>query len=88
MIGIETWIGLIAAALTALANIPQIVKVWRTGEADDIAWGMICLLGAGLSAWIIYGLLRNDLVVAGSNGVGLSLLALLSALKARSPRKA
>lgn len=50
-----TALGLLAAVLTTAANIPQVIKCWRTREADDISLAMIVTLGSGLALWTVYG---------------------------------
>jgi MtN3 and saliva related transmembrane protein len=78
-----TALGLLAAALTTAANIPQVVKCWRTRKADDISLAMIVTLGSGLALWTLYGALRGDLVVVIGNTVAFLIACALLALKLR-----
>lgn len=78
-----TALGLLAAVLTTAANIPQVIKCWRTREADDISLAMIVTLGSGLALWTVYGALRGDLVVVIGNAVAFLIACALLALKLR-----
>jgi MtN3 and saliva related transmembrane protein len=78
-----TALGLLAATLTTAANIPQVIKCWRTREADDLSLAMIVTLGSGLALWTVYGALRGDLVVVIGNAVALLIAFALLALKLR-----
>jgi MtN3 and saliva related transmembrane protein len=78
-----TALGLLAATLTTAANIPQVIKCWRTREADDISLAMIVTLSSGLALWTVYGALRGDLVVVIGNAVALLIALALLALKLR-----
>jgi MtN3 and saliva related transmembrane protein len=71
----ETFIGAAAAFCTTIANIPQLKKVWETGKADDLSLKMLLLLISGLALWIVYGVLRGDLVIITANAISIALLA-------------
>ena len=45
-----TVIGLAAAVCTTAANLPQLKKVWTTGETDDLSLKTLLLFGAGVVA--------------------------------------
>ena len=78
-----TVLGLVAAALTTAANIPQVVKAWRTGETDDLSLRMTLTLAAGLAMWAIYGVMKSDPVIVAANAFALLLAITLSVLKLR-----
>jgi MtN3 and saliva related transmembrane protein len=78
---LTTLIGGAAALLTSLSYIPQIWKAWQTQETDDISYGMLGVLGAGLCLWIWYGALQGDWVIVLSNAVAVSLVATLASIK-------
>ena len=50
-----TIIGLIAAAFTTVALLPQLIKVWKTKSTKDISIGMFMLYCGGVLLWFIYG---------------------------------
>ena len=80
-----TVIGLVAAACTTAANLPQLKKAWTTGETDDISLKTLLLFACGLGLWVVYGVLREDIVIILANG-SLALLAGLLYLKLRQTR--
>ena len=66
-------LGYVAATLTTLAFLPQVLKVWRTRSAEDISlvtYSMFCL---GVALWLVYGLLTRDGPIIVSNVVTLAL---------------
>ena len=81
MMTTSTIVGLLAALFTAISNLPQVIKCWKTRETDDISLNMLLLLASGLALWIAYGVLNRDWVIAGSNAVSLSLTANLIVFK-------
>ena len=86
MLAPETIVGFLAALCTALANLPQVVKAWRTHSTGDLSLKMILLLGAGLALWVAYGLMRGDLVITIANLVSLALVMNLFAFKLKELR--
>jgi len=64
------WIGGLAAVLTSLSYIPQVRKALPRGATEDLSVKTLGILTAGLSVWIIYGLLKGDWVIILGNGVG------------------
>lgn len=81
MITFATAIGLAAAFCTTAANLPQIKKAWTTGQTDDLSLNTLLLFGGGLALWVVYGVLREDIVIILANGISLSLLGALLFLK-------
>ena len=47
--------GFLAALLTTIAFLPQLLKTWQTKSADDVSLIMLILFIIGLICWIIYG---------------------------------
>ncbi|MGB6673667.1 MAG: SemiSWEET family transporter [Candidatus Nitrosopolaris sp.] len=48
---------------------------------DDVSIWLILALIAGLSLWVIYGIAKSDIVIAGGNSVGVILNLILLLLK-------
>tara|TARA_Y100001968_G_scaffold77939_1_gene69247 strand:+ start:1024 stop:1317 length:294 start_codon:yes stop_codon:yes gene_type:complete len=48
--------GFLAAALTTIAFLPQLIRTLKTRSADDISFLMLILFITGLLFWIIYGI--------------------------------
>lgn len=78
---LATIIGLAAAVLTTVANVPQVLKAWRTRQTEDLSLVTISTLATGLVLWVIYGVLQGDAVLVGANAVALFVAVLLAALK-------
>ncbi|ACY48888.1 SemiSWEET family sugar transporter [Rhodothermus marinus] len=70
-------IGLIAATLTTLAFLPQVVRTWRRRSADDLSAGTFLLLFTGIVLWLLYGILRRDPIIILANAVGVTLVGSL-----------
>ena len=49
-------LGLIAGALTTVAFIPQVIKIWKTKYATDISLGMFAIFSCGVLLWLFYGI--------------------------------
>jgi MtN3 and saliva related transmembrane protein len=74
-------IGFTAATLTALAFLPQLVKVWRTRSAEDLSTAMLVSQGSGVALWILYGTAIRSAPIIVSNTVTLALVLLLTYFK-------
>ncbi|GAM11502.1 putative protein [Geobacter sp. OR-1] len=76
-----TVIGGTAGFLTSMAVIPQMIKTWKTRHARDLSlWQQIIII-AGLSLWLIYGVMLGDLPLILSNSFTLVCYALLLVMK-------
>lgn len=81
--------GLVAAFLTTLAFLPQVVQTVRSRSTAGLNLGMLAALSSGVLLWLIYGLGTGQLPVILANGVTLLLVAVLLVLKLRDhPRRA
>ncbi len=66
-----TIIGFCAAALTTFSFVPQFIKIVKTKKTEGLSLFMMVQIAVGLMLWIIYGLLRKDIVLITANSVGL-----------------
>lgn len=64
------WIGFIAAVLTTVAFVPQVVRTWHMG-GRELSWSMLGLFGTGVSLWLAYGIVRNSWPLIIGNGLTL-----------------
>ncbi len=80
-----TALGLVAATLTTLAFLPQVLKIWRTRQAEGVSIVTYTMLCAGVALWLVYGLLKRDLPIIAANSVTLvlALSVLVLALRYR-----
>jgi MtN3 and saliva related transmembrane protein len=66
-------VGYLAATLTTAAFLPQVVQVWQSKSTKDLALPTLLSFIAGVSMWLIYGLLLNSAPVIFANAVTLVL---------------
>lgn len=60
-------IGLIAGVLTSIAALPQIIKVIKEKDAQNVAPFMYLVLLAGNATWCYYGFLLKDIPIMATN---------------------
>ncbi|MBD0369111.1 MAG: SemiSWEET transporter [Flavisolibacter sp.] len=53
-------LGIAAGFFTAVSMLPQLIKIIKEKEAEDVSIAMLVVLLTGLALWISYGLLRED----------------------------
>lgn len=78
-----TIVGLVAAALTTVAFLPQVIHTLRTRSTHDISLRMYSLYTAGIFLWLVYGLFLRDIPLIASNAVTFLLAATILTLKIR-----
>jgi len=76
-----TLIGLMGAACTTIAGLPQVIKILKTKRTRDISLLMYIVLIVGLFLWLIYGLAIKDLPLIVANTITFSLAAVVLILK-------
>ena len=53
-------IGFVAATLTTISFVPQVIKIWRSRSTHDVSLGMYALFTLGIAMWLAYGLLIHS----------------------------
>ena len=66
-------IGFIAAFLTSIAFIPQVIKVIRDKQTEGVSLSMYLIFVSGVFFWIIYGFLIKDMAILIANTLTFSL---------------
>lgn len=66
-----TLVGFFAAFCTSISYFPQLKKCWQTGKAGDLSLLMFSILTTGVGAWVLYGVLKHDVVIVIANAVKL-----------------
>jgi MtN3 and saliva related transmembrane protein len=74
-------IGIIAGMLVMSSSIPQIIKSYKTKKMSDVSIYLMSLIASGLFLWIIYGFIRSDPIIIGTNTAGLALNITLLIMK-------
>lgn len=80
------YVGIFAGILTGISLLPQLLKIIREKEAEDLSLGMLVILMAGLAGWIWYGILKEDYPIIITNGFSLLVNTAIIILSARYRR--
>ncbi|AZA53536.1 SemiSWEET transporter [Chryseobacterium sp. G0201] len=74
----ENILGIVAGVLTSASMIPQLIKVLKEKNVEDISLIMLLVLITGVSLWVWYGIIKDEWPIILSNAfsvaVNLSLL--------------
>ncbi|MFV0394356.1 MAG: SemiSWEET transporter [Coprobacillaceae bacterium] len=62
-------VGIIAACLTTLASVPQVIKVVKSKDTKAISLGMYTMQVMGVLLWLVHGLMINDIALIGANTI-------------------
>jgi MtN3 and saliva related transmembrane protein len=81
MVSYTEVVGLAAGFLVAFGWVPQVLRVWRLRDAQEISLAFNLLSLGGTALWLAYGLFLGLLSVIIWNGVNLILLASLLLVK-------
>jgi MtN3 and saliva related transmembrane protein len=76
-------IGTLAALCSMASFVPQIVKIWRERDAEQVSLRMYVVTVTGFSLWTAYGIMTGSWPVAASNTVCLVLSGVILTLKWR-----
>ncbi len=60
-------IGLIAATLTTIAYVPQVIKTWKTKDVSTLSLTMYIVMFLGVSMWFTYGVLLKSIAIVLAN---------------------
>lgn len=74
-------VGSIAACLTTLAFVPQVVKTLKTRHTRDISLSMWVLFCLGVALWLVYGVLMTAWPIIFANAATLVLSGTVLAVK-------
>jgi MtN3 and saliva related transmembrane protein len=74
-------IGTTAGILVLSSFIPQIIKAYKTKKMFDVSAHLMILIASGMFLWIIYGFIRADPVIIGTNAAGFALNITLLVMK-------
>ena len=74
-------IGVTAGILVLSSFIPQLHKAYKTKRMIDVSIYLMALISSGMFLWVIYGIIRRDPVIIGTNAAGFVLNIILVILK-------
>ncbi|MCW4001189.1 MAG: SemiSWEET transporter [Candidatus Bathyarchaeota archaeon] len=80
---IISMIGLVAAALSTISLLPQLIRVWKTKSVKDLSTAMCSIMCTSVVLWLTYGLLAADTPLMASNSVVLAQTVAILGLKAK-----
>ncbi len=60
-------VGIAAGICTGISMLPQLIKIIKEKNVDDISWFMLVILMAGLGGWVWYGVLKKDYPIIVTN---------------------
>lgn len=81
MIEISEIIGSVAAFLTTIAFLPQVVHVMRTRDTRAISLWMYCIFTTGVALWLVYGLMIGSWPIIVGNIVTITLASIILVMK-------
>ena len=76
-------IGTVAGILVLSSFIPQLIKAYKTKKMSDVSIHLMILIASGMFLWVIYGFIRSDPVIIGTNATGFALNITLLVMKLR-----
>lgn len=76
-------VGMIAAVLTTVCFIPQVLRIIKTKDTSAISLPMYILFCLGVFCWMIYGIMlsRTPIIIANIVTLGLGLIILFFKLR-------
>ncbi|OCN05285.1 hypothetical protein A4S06_09260 [Erysipelotrichaceae bacterium MTC7] len=77
-------VGYIAATLTTISFVPQVIQVVKTKDTSSISLGMYSLFVIGVALWLVYGLVIGDLPMIISNAITTVLSSVILSYKIRA----
>ena len=76
-------IGSVAALCTTISLFPQLARVWRRKQANDISSSTFLVFSLGVAGWLTYGLCVRSLPMILGNAITLAQALAILALKRR-----
>ncbi|MGV3354104.1 SemiSWEET transporter [Streptococcus orisratti] len=70
-------IGFIAACLTTLGFVPQVIKVLKTKDTESISLGMYAMSVTGMLLWLAHGISIGDYALIIANTISASLASII-----------
>lgn len=77
-------IGFTAAICSTFALLPQVIRIWKTHETDQLSGGAFLLMFVGAILWFTYGLLRDDIVIISANSITLLFIGYIIFMKTKN----
>lgn len=78
---ISAVIGSVAAVLTTVSFIPQVIHSYRTRDLSGVSLSMYSIFTLGVGLWLVYGVLKQDWPLILANSITFCLAAAVLWLK-------
>ena len=75
------WIGALASALTTIAFVPQVWRVWKTRSTHDLSLTMYLVFTTGVALWLVYGVMIGSWPIIVGNAITVVLAGTVLAMK-------
>lgn len=62
-------LGFVAAFLTTVGTLPQVIKVVKTKKTKDLSFLMYGIMTVGIFLWLVYGVFMKDTPLMIANGI-------------------
>ncbi|MDI6776072.1 MAG: SemiSWEET transporter [Syntrophales bacterium] len=80
-------VGLLAALLSTISMVPQVVKIYKTKNTKDLSLMTFVILSSAIFLWFIYGLLIRAFPIIIGNAIGFILTAFIVMMKIKMDKK-
>lgn len=80
-------LGLAAGTITSITFLPQVIMIYKTKSAKDLSTGMLSLLILGLTMWLSYGIIVQDVAIIYTNSMALTMSMVMLYFKIRFKEK-
>ena len=77
-------IGLVAAFLTTISFLPQVIKTVKTRDTSGISLLMYLVFVLGVTLWLAYGILLKNKIIILANLITLVLAGVILAIKVKN----
>lgn len=74
-------IGSIAAVLTTVSFVPQVIHSYRTRDLSGVSLSMYSIFTLGVGLWLLYGVIKQDWPLILANSITFCLAAAVLGLK-------
>lgn len=76
-------IGILAGALTTIAFLPQVMRIFKTKHTKDLSLITFSIFTIGVFLWFVYGLLLKEIPIIVANGITFILSTVIVVMKIR-----
>jgi len=76
-------VGIIAAFLTTISFLPQVIKIYKTKNTRDLSLWTFVIFLVGVCCWLLYGILIGEVPVIIANLMTMVLIIYIIIMKLR-----